>query len=243
MTADSIAINIGAIVLYFLIWIAYEAFFDGPLRRPQSLNAKMILIRQAWMARILERDNLMVDASLIGHSIHTATFFASTTVLALAGLLGILGSSDRVYAAVSSISMFIAVNQTLFEWKIALLVGIFVYTFFKFTWALRQFNYFCAIIGSAPRGTTATAERAGHAAAMARRSPMSTPGSAAITSALPPSAGSPIRPCWSSAPSSRSSCWHAGNSRRRPPSRSATTRAGSARNPRARASSQTWRRR
>jgi uncharacterized membrane protein len=167
MTADSIAINIGAIVLYFLIWIAYEAFFDGPLRRPRSLNAKMIVVREAWMARILERDNLMVDASLIGHSIHTATFFASTTVLALAGLLGILGSSDRVYAAVSSISMFIAVNQTLFEWKIALLVGIFVYTFFKFTWALRQFNYFCAIIGSAPRGTTATAERAGHAAAMA----------------------------------------------------------------------------
>jgi uncharacterized membrane protein len=167
MSADSAAVNIAALVIYFLIWIAYEAMFDGKHRRPRSLNAKMTIVREAWMARILERENLMVDASLIGHSIHTATFFASTTVLVVAGLLGILGSSDRVYAAVSGISMFIAVNQTLFEWKIGLLVGIFVYTFFKFTWALRQFNYFCAIIGSAPRGSTASAERREQAAAMA----------------------------------------------------------------------------
>jgi uncharacterized membrane protein len=166
MSVDSVVVNVVAIVLYFSIWLAYEAF-DGPLRRPRSLNARMIVVRKAWMARILERDNLMVDASLIGHSIHTATFFASTTVLALAGLLGVLGSSDRVYAAISSISLLISVDQTLFELKIALLVGIFVYIFFKFTWALRQFNYFCAIVGSAPRGTSASAERDRHAAAMA----------------------------------------------------------------------------
>jgi uncharacterized membrane protein len=31
-----------------------------------------------------------------------------------------------------------------------MLISIFVYAFFKFTWAIRQFNYFSAIIGSAP---------------------------------------------------------------------------------------------
>jgi len=51
--------------------------------------------------------------------------------------------------------MIIATDQRLFEWKIGLIIVIFVYTFFQFTWAIRQFNYFCAIIGSAPAGVAA----------------------------------------------------------------------------------------
>lgn len=165
MLADLVAVNVAAVVLYFLIWGAYETLFDSRYRRPNSLNAKMVLVRNAWMARMLERENLVMDSTLIGHSIHTATFLASTTMLILAGLLGVLGSSDRIYAAITSISMIVPTDQRLFEWKIGLIIVIFVYTFFKFTWAIRQFNYFCAIIGSAPRGTKDTA--GGHAAAMA----------------------------------------------------------------------------
>jgi uncharacterized membrane protein len=152
MQAESVATNIVAVVLYVLIWGVYELFFDGPLRRPDSLNARMVSVRVAWMSRILARENLIVDSSLIGHSIHTATFFASTTILILAGLLGVLGSSDRIYSAISSISMIVATDQRLFEWKIVLIILAFVHAFFRFTWAIRQFNYFCAIIGSAPRG-------------------------------------------------------------------------------------------
>jgi len=155
MQAESVATNVVAVVLYFLIWGVYELFFDGPLRRPDSLNAKMVGVRIAWMSRVLARENLIVDASLIGHSIHTATFFASTTILILAGLLGVLGSSDRIYSAISSISMIVAADQRLFEWKIVLIILAFVHAFFRFTWAIRQFNYFCAIIGSAPRGAKA----------------------------------------------------------------------------------------
>jgi uncharacterized membrane protein len=166
MMAESTSLNIAAVAVYFLIWLGYETLFDSRLRRPGSLNAQMMVVRNAWAARMLERDTLLIDANLIGHSIHTATFLASTTVLILAGLLGVLGSSDRIYAAVSSISMIIATDQRLFEWKIGLIIGIFVYTFFKFTWAIRQFNYFCAIIGSAPR-SAADGEAQRHATAMA----------------------------------------------------------------------------
>lgn len=153
MLAESTWLNIAAVILYFAIWLSYETLFDSRLRRPDSLNAKMVLVRNAWAARMLRRETLLIDANLVGHSIHTATFLASTTMLILAGLLGVLGSSDRIYAAVSSISMIIATDQHLFEWKIGLIIVIFVYTFFQFTWAIRQFNYFCAIIGSAPTGS------------------------------------------------------------------------------------------
>jgi uncharacterized membrane protein len=164
MPAESTWINIAAVILYFVIWLSYETLFDSRLRRPDSLNAKMVLVRNAWATRMLGRESLLIDANLVGHSIHTATFLASTTMLILAGLLGVLGSSDRIYAAVSSISMIIATDQHLFEWKIGLIIVIFVYTFFQFTWAIRQFNYFCAIIGSAPVGGQDTTHQ--HAKAM-----------------------------------------------------------------------------
>src|SRR6266852_1166652 len=159
MLAEATWLNVAAVILYFVIWLSYETLFDSRLRRPDSLNAKMVLVRNAWATRMLGRETLLIDANLVGHSIHTATFLASTTMLILAGLLGVLGSSDRIYAAVSSISMIIATDQHLFEWKIGLIIVIFVYTFFRFTWAIRQFNYFCAIIGSAPRGADADTRR------------------------------------------------------------------------------------
>lgn len=46
--------------------------------------------------------------------------------------------------------------------KLLLLAGIFVYAFFKFTWALRQYNYACALIGAMP--THVTLERRSHLA-------------------------------------------------------------------------------
>jgi uncharacterized membrane protein len=39
----------------------------------------------------------------------------------------------------------------LWELKLLVLVVMFVHAFFKFTWALRQFNYCSVLIGAAPR--------------------------------------------------------------------------------------------
>jgi uncharacterized membrane protein len=87
-------------------------------------------------------------------------------MLVLAGLIGVLGSADQVYAAINNISVLLGGGQRLFEWKLILLIGIFIYGFFKFTWALRQFNYFCAVIGSAPDAPADAAEVESHAARM-----------------------------------------------------------------------------
>ena len=47
-----------------------------------------------------------------------------------------------------------AEKTTLVQWELKLLVlgVIFVHAFFKFTWALRQFNYCSTLIGAAPKG-------------------------------------------------------------------------------------------
>ncbi len=150
MLSDLTSLDIVAVGTFFAVWFIYQLLFDGRLRRPGAINAQMMALRRAWMRRLLARDNRIVDSTLVGHTMHSATFLASTTMLVLAGLIGVLGSADHIYAAVTNITVLLGGGQRLFEWKLVLLIGIFIYAYFKFTWALRQFNYFCAVIGSAP---------------------------------------------------------------------------------------------
>jgi uncharacterized membrane protein len=160
LLADLTAMDSVALITFLVIWGTYGALFDGPLRRRNSINAKMIAVREGWMMHLLRRENRIVDATLIGHSIRSATFFASTTILVIAGLVGVLGSAETVHVAATNLSVLLrGSSQALFELKVFLLMAIFVFAFFKFTWAIRQFNYFSAIIGSAPEAKGGAVDR------------------------------------------------------------------------------------
>src|SRR5262249_46214619 len=93
----------------------------------------------------------VIDAILIGHLIHSVTFFASTTMLLVAALVGVLAAVNQTFDAVMGLTFTIRTTRPLFELKLLLLTGIFVYAFFKFTWSLRQYNYACALVGAAPK--------------------------------------------------------------------------------------------
>ncbi|MGZ9019835.1 MAG: DUF599 domain-containing protein [Rhodoplanes sp.] len=160
MLANLTILDAVALLAFLAIWVTYNALFDGWLRRPNSINAKMIAVQEGWMVRLLRRENRIVDATLIGHAMRSATFFASTTILVIAGLMGVIGAAERVYGGVANLSVLLqGSTQALFEVKVFLLISIFVYAFFKFTWAIRQFNYFSAIIGSAPDANAASLDR------------------------------------------------------------------------------------
>ena len=148
MPAES-TMDLVAFGVFLGIWIGYQLLIDGRFRRSDSINALMFPLRREWMRQLLVRITILsLDAGRPYHA--QRGILRVATVLVLAGLIGVLGSADQIHAAFSNISILVGGGQRNFEWKIALLIAIFVYAFFKFTWALRQFNYFCAVIGSAP---------------------------------------------------------------------------------------------
>ena len=61
-----------------------------------------------------------------------------------------LGTSDRAMAIVSDLPFSAKTQEVIWEYKIFLLLAIFVYAFFKFTWSLRQHNFCSVLIGAAP---------------------------------------------------------------------------------------------
>jgi uncharacterized membrane protein len=153
-------VDVVSLLAFLAIWITYNTLFDGWLRRPNSINAKMIAVREGWMIHLLRRENRIVDATLIGHSMRSATFFASTTILVIVGLIGVIGAAERVHGGIANLSVLLqGSTQALFELKVFFLISIFVHAFFKFTWAIRQYNYFSAIIGSAPDANPSFVDR------------------------------------------------------------------------------------
>lgn len=137
---------------FVLLWAGYTAYADRYARAVRSLRAVMHGYRVQWMRQMLLRDNRVADVNIVRNLLAGVSFFASTTLLILAGVVTVLGSTDQVIVMVRDLPF--TAEITLVQWELRLLVlgVIFVYAFFKFTWALRQFNYCTVLIGAAPRG-------------------------------------------------------------------------------------------
>jgi uncharacterized membrane protein len=140
-----------AVVWFFGIWIGYQNFASWRASRGHpSLMSVMSGYRQEWWQRVLEREQRIVDAAILANLSNASTFFASTTLLILGGLLALLGTSERVLAVMAELPFTARSQESLWEYKVLLLVGIFVYAFFKFTWSLRQHIFNSVLVGAAP---------------------------------------------------------------------------------------------
>jgi uncharacterized membrane protein len=137
---------------WFVIgWFGYQRFaaWAAHSGRP-SLMGAMGRYREDWWHGMISRELRIVDATILTNLSNSATFFASTTLLILGALFALLGTSDRAMAIVSDLPFSSTTHEVLWEYKIFLLLTIFVYAFFKFTWSLRQHNFCSVLIGAAP---------------------------------------------------------------------------------------------
>lgn len=136
-----------------ILWFVYGRFADqlpADDVAPKNLNQMMHQLRRLWMRRMIDRPERILDSSLTGHSVSSTTFFASTSMLIIAGLLGVLGRAGDAHAVIQSFGFTVPSSELVFELKVLGLIGLFIIGFYKFTWALRQFNFACTLIGAAP---------------------------------------------------------------------------------------------
>lgn len=151
---NSISIfDIIAPVWFITIWAGYSWLAD---RLSKSRGSLLVVInghRLNWMRQMLKRDNRMVDSTLIGNLSRSISFFASTTIFIVLGLFTLLKNREDASGIITQIPYAEPSSPVLWEIKVFLLIVIFVYTFFKHTWSLRQYNYVCVMIGGAPHAS------------------------------------------------------------------------------------------
>jgi uncharacterized membrane protein len=145
-----------AFLFFVAVWIGYGRFADIlpargdiPAGPPRNLNAAMHRIRRQWMRRMVSRHDRIVDVVLTGHTVNSIAFFASTSMIVIAALVGMLGTGQNAFRVLESVG-FTQPSLFVFQMKIIGLIVLFAIGFYKFTWALRQYNFLCALIGAAP---------------------------------------------------------------------------------------------
>jgi uncharacterized membrane protein len=139
-----------AILWLTLCWVGYTRYAIWRARDTPCLASVLHLYREDWMRRMLLRDNRIADANVIGSLERNASFFASSTLIILAGVLTALGASEQAFTLLAELPLTQPVSRQLSELKLLALALIFVYAFFTFSWCMRQYNFAAVLIGSAP---------------------------------------------------------------------------------------------
>jgi len=143
-------VDIVALAWFFAWWVGYTMVSHKHGQRAPSLLSESSRRRREWMARIVQREVRIMDTAILTNLSSSPTFFASTSIIIIGGLFALLGTTDKVSAIVSELPFTAKVSDQNWEIKIIVMIGIFVYAFFKFTWALRQFNFVSVMVGAAP---------------------------------------------------------------------------------------------
>jgi uncharacterized membrane protein len=139
-----------ALIWYFAVWIGYAIFAKRRSAKQPSLLEAGQHIRTRWMIEATYRDQRVFDAVVIQNLTSSPSFFASTTILIIGGLLAVLGTTEQTTAVVSELPFAARTTALVFDLKVLLLASTFVYAFFRFTWSLRQYNFGVQVVASAP---------------------------------------------------------------------------------------------
>ena len=119
-----------------------------------SLSRIMVRYRHGWMTEMARRDLRMIDTMIQGTVLQGCTFFASTAILLIGGLIALLGSTDRALGVVQDLPFAVETTRAVWEIKVLGLVTVLIYAFFKFAWAHRLYTYCIVVIGATPMEET-----------------------------------------------------------------------------------------
>lgn len=141
-----------AVIWFFVLWIGYTLFAKRRAKVVSCLSFELRRKRTDWMQKMLLRDNKMADVGLISTLERNVTFFASSSLLILAGLLTAMSSAEKLSLMLSNLVPWANYTEGSVQLKLLLLTFIFVFAFFQFTWSLRQYGFCGVLIGAAPDG-------------------------------------------------------------------------------------------
>jgi uncharacterized membrane protein len=142
--------DIAAVAFFALEWTVYAITLEHTAYGRDSLSARMHIYREVWVRNLLNREARMVDMQIMASLQNGTAFFASTSLIAIGAALALLRSTNDALAVLGALPVDLTPSPALWEIKCVGLILIFIYTFFKFAWAYRLFNYVAILFGAMP---------------------------------------------------------------------------------------------
>ncbi len=139
-----------ALLWFFVAWVTYSWYARSGHAKGDSLIAATNRYRGYWMVQATSRDPRVLDGIIAQNLSSTPAFFSSTTIIVIGGLFALLGSTDKATELVREIPFAVRTSVLIFDLKVLLLIAVFVYAFFRFSWSMRQYTFVALVIGSLP---------------------------------------------------------------------------------------------
>ncbi|WP_417523358.1 DUF599 domain-containing protein [Marinovum sp.] len=138
--------DFAALALLFAGWIGIGLLIEYPRKRG-SVSALTAEYRRAWMEQMVTRDPRIFDSQILSILRQGTAFFASACMIAIGGILALIGNAERVAGVAQDFTLETA---PIIVWELKLLVVILlaVNGFLKFVWSHRLFGY-CAVLMAA----------------------------------------------------------------------------------------------
>ena len=106
---------------FFAGWIGYARFAKRRAMTQPSVLASTNRVRHHWMLQTTRREVRVVDAVVMQSLSTSPSFFASTTILIIGGLLAALGTSEKASELVRDLPFTTQTSTLVFDLKLVLL--------------------------------------------------------------------------------------------------------------------------
>ena len=143
-------VDIAAVTFFVVEWSVYAFTLEHTAYGRDSLSARMHIYREVWIRNLLDRETRMVDMQIMSSLQNGTAFFASSSLIAIGGGLALLRATNDALAVLGALPIDLSPSPALWEIKCVGLILIFIYAFFKFSWAYRLFNYVAILLGAMP---------------------------------------------------------------------------------------------
>lgn len=143
--------NLVALAVFLFAWVFYEPLLTAfGKKRGHVVHTDLAVIRNAWMHNMTSREVRLMDSQLLGQTLNSCSFFASSNLILIAAASGALFGGPRSFATVSALELVHTSSRLMFELQLSLVVAALARGLLDFIWAIRQINYCLAGLGSVP---------------------------------------------------------------------------------------------
>lgn len=137
-------LDVGAAAILILAWFIIGWVIEHPSAKRPSVTVLMSENRREWMRVFVTRDNRIFDSQILGSLRQGTSFYASTCIFAIGGVLALVGNTEPLRGVAAEVT---AIQTPVLIWQVKLgLVALFLTNaFLKFVWSHRVFGY-CSVM-------------------------------------------------------------------------------------------------
>lgn len=134
-------------------WFITGWMIEHPTAKHPSVTVLMSERRRDWMKVFVGRDPRIFDSQILASLRQGTSFFASTCLLAIGGVLALVGNTEPLRGVAAEVTSM-PVPVLIWQLKLALVALFLTNAFLKFVWANRVFGYCAVLMAAVPNDPT-----------------------------------------------------------------------------------------